>query len=153
MVGLADVQLGITLQQSNYKEPEEWTSEPSIKPQTKMFRSPDFYGYFTASINICEDVKANVFGKYTGKMLVQHYAGYIEKDTEATTPAFFDMGFKLNYGFQLNNSIRTTLGLGIKNMLNQYQNDLDIGKLKDASYIYGPALPRTFFMELKFDVM
>ena len=153
VLGIADLQVGVTIQQSRYKEPEEWTSEPSIEPQKKMFRSPDFYGYFTASMNICENVKASIFGKYTDEMLVQHFAGYIEKDTEVTTPAFFDIGFKLNYGFQLNNSIRTTLGIGVKNIFDQYQKDLDVGALKDAGFIYGPSFPRTFVMELKFDVL
>jgi outer membrane receptor for ferrienterochelin and colicins len=152
VVGIADLQMGITLQQSRYKEPEEWTTEPSVQPQTKMFRSPDFYGYFTASINITDDLKGSVFGKYTGEMLIQHFAGYIEKDKEEKTPSFFDIGIKLDYGFQLTNTIKTTLGIGVKNILDQYQKDLDIGKLKDASYIYGPLVPRTFFMEVKFEV-
>jgi outer membrane receptor for ferrienterochelin and colicins len=153
IAGIADLQLGITLQQSRYKEPEVWSEDESIEPQNKMFRSPDFYGYFTASINIYNNLKATIFGKYTGSMLVQHYAGYIEKDEEVTTPSFFDIGLKLNYGFYITNSIKSTLGLGVKNLLDQYQNDLDKGMLKDAGFIYGPLYPRTFFMELKFDIL
>ena len=38
---------------------------------------------------------------------------------------------------------------GIKNVLDQYQKDLDLGPLRDAGYIYGPNLPRTYFVGLK----
>lgn len=153
IVGLADLQAGVTVQQSRYKQPEVWSSEPTIESQTKMFRSPDFYGYFTANINILDNLKASVFGKYTGEMLVQHFAGYVEKDEEVTTPAFFDMGFKFTCNFQITNSINATFGIGIKNVLDQYQKDLDKGMLKDASFIYGPLYPRTFFTELKFNIL
>jgi outer membrane receptor for ferrienterochelin and colicins len=40
------------------------------------------------------------------------------------------------------------LSCGVKNLLNQFQPDLDKGKDRDAAYIYGPALPRTWFFGL-----
>ena len=36
-----NMQLGYTLQQSRYKEPEVWSENPNIEPQTRMFRTPD----------------------------------------------------------------------------------------------------------------
>jgi outer membrane receptor for ferrienterochelin and colicins len=39
---------------------------------------------------------------------------------------------------------------GIQNILNSYQSDFDKGVNRDASYIYGPSRPRTFFIGLKF---
>lgn len=59
-----------------------------------MFRSPDHYGYLTANVNLTRDFTASVFGNYTGRMLVQHNAGYIERDTERLTPDFWDMGLR-----------------------------------------------------------
>lgn len=41
------------------------------------------------------------------------------------------------------------LSAGVKNIFNSYQKDLDFGPLKDAGYVYGPALPRMFFAGLK----
>ena len=43
------LQLGGTLQKSLYTRPEVWSSNPDIKPQRNMFRTPDLYGYFTAT--------------------------------------------------------------------------------------------------------
>lgn len=37
------------------------------------------------------------------------------------------------------------LNVGVKNVLDQYQKDLDRGVERDAGYIYGPSLPRTYF--------
>jgi outer membrane receptor for ferrienterochelin and colicins len=153
IVDIADLQIGVTYQQSRYNKPEVWSSNPNIVPQEKMFRSPDFYAYFTANVNIMNNLKANVFGKYTGPMLVQHFAGYVPQDEEVTTQAFFDMGAKITYSFALSNSITIGISIGVKNVLDAYQTDLDVGKLKDASFIYGPLYPRTFFFELKFNII
>ena len=41
------VQAGVTLQQSHYSEPHVWNKEaPAVK---KMMRTPNTYGYFTAT--------------------------------------------------------------------------------------------------------
>ena len=83
-------------------------------------------------------------------MLVQHNAGYIEKDMERLTPNFWDMGLRLSYNFRLTKQLQLELNAGVKNLFDSFQEDLDFGKYKDASYIYGPATPRTFFFGAKF---
>ena len=60
-----------------------------------MFRAPDVYGYFTSSFTPVKRFTATLTGTYTGSMLVQHFAGYIEKDAETKTRDFFDMNIKL----------------------------------------------------------
>jgi len=88
-------------------------------------------------------------GVYTGSMLVQHFAGYIPKDTEVKTPAFFDMGFKIAYNFKLKENITLQLNAGMKNIFNSYQKDFDKGEFRDAGYFYGTALPRTVFVGVR----
>ena len=146
--GRFELQLGYTFQRSRYNEPEKWSDD--VTPQRRMFRSPDHYGYLTANINILRDFTASVFGNYTGRMLVQHNAGYIEKDMERLTPNFWDMGLRLSYNFRLTKQLQLELNAGVKNLFDSFQEDLDFGKYKDASYIYGPATPRTFFFGAKF---
>ncbi len=41
---------------------------------------------------------------------------------------------------------------GVKNLLNAYQKDLDLGALHDAGYVYGPGLPRMVIVGLKFTI-
>ena len=146
--GRFELQLGYTFQRSRYDEPEKWSDD--VTPQRRMFRSPDHYGYLTANVNLTRDFTASVFGNYTGRMLVQHNAGYIEKDTERLTPDFWDMGLRLSYNFRLTKQLRLELNAGVKNLFDSFQKDLDFGQNKDAAYIYGPAVPRTYFIGAKF---
>lgn len=82
-------------------------------------------------------------------MLVQHFAGFVEKDCETLTPSFFDLGIKLSYDLPISLGTAMQLNGGVQNILNSYQNDFDKGALRDAGYIYGPSLPRTYFVGLK----
>lgn len=141
-------QMGYTFQRSRYDEPEEWSE--NVEPQRRMFRTPDHYAYFTASADITKRFKASIFGNYTGRMLVQHNAGYIENDRDELTPQFFDAGLKLSYTFSLSDTINLEINGGMKNIFDSYQDDIDRGPFRDSVYVYGPMLPRTYFFGLKF---
>lgn len=143
-------QLGYTYQQSRYKKPFTWSENPNITPQTKMFRTPDNYGYITVSYNPIKPLSLSLSGIYTGSMLVQHYEGYISEDQETVTKGFWDMGFKVSYDIKLYGNIKLQVNGGVKNIFDSFQSDLDYGELKDAGYIYGPAMPRTYYIGLKF---
>ena len=141
-------QMGYTFQRSRYDEPEEWSE--NVEPQRRMFRTPDHYAYFTASADITKRFKASIFENYTGRMLVQHNAGYIENDRDELTPQFFDAGLKLSYTFSLSDTINLEINGGMKNIFDSYQDDIDRGPFRDSVYVYGPMLPRTYFFGLKF---
>lgn len=147
-----NMQIGYTFQQSRYKEPEVWSENPNIEPQKRMFRTPDHYGFMTVDYTMFEALNIALSGTYTGSMLVQHFAGYVAEDVEVITPNFFDMGIKVAYDIKLSNNSILQLNGGVKNIFNSYQNDFDKGADRDAGYIYGPALPRTFFVGLKLGI-
>lgn len=140
------LQLGYTWQQSRYIDPFQWSE--TVAPQRRMFRAPDHYGYFTAQVEPLRRFTISLSGKYTGRMLVQHLAGYIPEDTEVLTPDFFDLGLKLAYDIPLYQVYTLEINAGVKNIFDAYQRDFDRGVNRDASYIYGPAIPRTFFAGL-----
>ena len=138
-----DVQGGVTLQSSRYKNPEVWSDNPDVPAEKKMFRTPDIYGYFTANWEITHSLKASITGTGTGPMTVQHIAGSgTDIDLAVRTQSFFDASLKLTYTFRLYNRVTLDLNAGISNIFNSYQNDFDCGPLRDSGYIYGPALPR-----------
>ena len=139
------LQAGYTFQKSYYNEPLTWSEDPEIEPQKHMFRTPDHYAYMIATVRPVKDFQIAVNGKVTGSMLVQHYAGYVPADVEVKTPAFVDLGVKLSYDIHLYKHYCLELNVGVKNVLDQYQKDLDRGVERDAGYIYGPSLPRTYF--------
>ena len=143
-----DIQAGYTFQRSRYNETEVWSD--TVEGERRMFRTPDHYAYFTATADITKQFKASLFGNYTGRMLVQHNAGYIEADRTELTPSFWDMGMKLSYNFRLSNTIGMEINGGVKNIFDEYQHDIDAGAFRDSVYIYGPMMPRTYFIGLKF---
>lgn len=142
------LQGGYTFQRSRYTEDFAWSENPNIAPQRRMFRTPDNYGYFLATLTPVHDFSIAINGKITGSMLVQHYAGYVPEDEEVLTDGFFELGIKLSKEFHLYKHYTLELNGGVKNVLNQFQRDLDKGMNRDAAFIYGPALPRTWFLGL-----
>ena len=142
-------QFGMTFQKSGYKEAQQWSDDITLIPQKKMFRSPDQYGYLTADYQLGKNFNISLSGTYTGSMFVQHFAGYIPKDIQVNTPDFYDLNIKLSYGFKLTSNAKLQLNGGAQNIFNSYQNDFDKGEFRDSKYIYGPALPRSFFLGLK----
>ena len=142
---LLTFQAGYTYNHSRYIEPLQWSENPNIAPQRRMFRTPDHYGYFLCNIEPVKHFHIVTNGKVTGNMLVQHFAGYVSEDEEVTTPTFFEWDIKLCYDIPLYKHYTLEINAGVKNILDQFQSDLDKGMDRDAGFIYGPATPRTFF--------
>ena len=141
------VQLGMTAQNSKYKEARSWADD--VEATRRMFRTPDFHAYMTASYNPLKQLTLALTGTYTGKMLVEHHAGMIEKNRTEETPAFCDMGFKAAYEFNIYKSFALQLNAGVQNMFNSFQKDFDSGADRDSGYMYGPTLPRTVYFGIK----
>ncbi|MDY3068818.1 MAG: TonB-dependent receptor [Parabacteroides sp.] len=141
------IQAGATIQRSRYKEAEQWSE--NVEAQKRMFRTPDVYGYLTSTFTPVKRLSLALTGTYTGSMLVQHNAGYIEADRDDETPDFLDMNVKVAYDIPIYKTVTLQVNAGVKNIFNSYQNDFDKGKDRDAGYIYGPGLPRSYFFGCK----
>ena len=144
---LLQVQMGVTVQNSRYKELRSWGE--GVESTRAMFRTPDLHGYMTASYNLFKELTLALTGTYTGSMLVEHHAGMIEKNMTVRTPDFWDMGLKAAYNLKLYENFNLQVNAGVQNILNSFQNDFDSGADRDSGYMYGPTLPRTFFIGLK----
>lgn len=143
------VQLGFTAQSSKYKEARSWSEEGDVQATRKMFRTPDFHGYCTASYTPLKQLMLSLTGTYTGSMLVEHHAGFIANNETVRTPSFWDINFKAAYDFKIYKSFGLQLNAGVQNILNSFQKDFDSGADRDSGYIYGPTLPRSFFIGIK----
>lgn len=116
----------------------------------KMMRTPNTYGYFTASFTPVKRFTASVTGNYTGSMLVGHSAGSgVDNPVAVNTPKFMEVNMKLTYDFPVYNSLTLQLNAGIQNITNAYQNDFDKGWNRDSGYIYGPSLPRSYYVGVR----
>lgn len=144
------LQAGVTLQQSHYNEAIAWNDEVPEQKFKKMMRTPDVYGYFTASFTPIKRFTASVTGNYTGSMLVGHAAGSgVDEPVAVNTPNFMEVNMKLAYDFAIYKYITLQINGGIQNITNAYQKDFDKGWNRDSGYIYGPSLPRSYFVGLK----
>lgn len=141
---------GFTTQSSKYKKPLTWSENSAIEPQRRMFRTPNNYGYVTLNYMPIKRLSASATANYTGTMLVQHYKGYVAEDSETDTPSFWELGVRVAYDLKLSQVANLQFSAGVKNILDSFQSDIDRGSLRDAKYIYGPALPRTYFVGVKF---
>ncbi len=143
------LQAGATYQKSLYSEPEQWSA--NAEATDRMYRTPDLYGYFTATYDPVKSLSIALSGTYTGSMLIEHAAtDYNPEDTTVETPSFFDANFKVSYNFMLSKTVRTQIQVGVENIFNQYQDDFDYGVSRDAGYVYGPMKPRSITCGLKF---
>ena len=141
---------GITLQTSMYDKPVE--NIPGLDPLRPFLRSPNEYGYLTLSFTPDKKFNASFSGVYTGPMEIAHFAGAPEQsiDEYITTSAFTELSIKAGYTF-LFESIDSGIEIsaGVRNILNDFQVDFDLGKFRDSNYIYGPSMPITFTFGIK----
>ena len=129
---LLQVQAGVTLQKSEYKEARAWGED--VEATRKMFRTPGIHGYVTATYNPVDQLALSLTGTYTGSMLVEHHAGMIDRNMTVQTPDFVDMGFKAAYDFRVYKSFSLQLNAGVAALQNRRKT---IG--------HGPAVPRQFY--------
>lgn len=144
------LQAGLTLQQSHYDEAIAWNDEVPEQKYKKMMRTPNTYGYFTASFTPVKRFTASVTGNYTGSMLVGHSAGSgVQEPVAVNTPKFMEVNMKLSYDFPIYKYLTLQVNGGIQNITNAYQKDFDKGWNRDSNYVYGPSLPRSYYVGVK----
>ena len=146
----AQLEAGFTLQTSRFDTAVE-TIE-GLAPRREFLRTPNEYGFATLSYMPNNKFNTNLNYVYTGDMLIAHFAGAPEQTVNEykTTPSFHEFSWRTSYRFDIEN-IGTGLEVfgGIKNIFNAYQDDFDTGKNRDSNYVYGPGMPRTFFIGLR----
>lgn len=140
--------LGYTLQRSQYEEPVLWDEDAPA--EKKMLRTPNSYAYFLLSFTPKKPFLLAFSGNYTGKMLVGHAASSgTDFPVLRETPRFMTLNVKASYDFSLSKETKLQLSVGMHNMTDSYQNDLDTGFERDSEYIYGPTMPRSLFCGVK----
>jgi outer membrane receptor for ferrienterochelin and colicins len=135
---------GWTVQRSRLDEPE-----PEFNSR-EFFRTPNSYGYISASYKNNKFLNIDLSGEYTGSMKAPHYAGYIDEDRLETTPPFLVMNLKLQRPINITENCHLSVFLGAYNLFDSYQEDLDKGEDRDSGYVYGPAKPTCFYTGFEF---
>jgi outer membrane receptor for ferrienterochelin and colicins len=136
-----DISMGFSYQQSEYDQAQEVLS--GLKEKT-MLRAPEMTGNITAIYEWHPVTLSTDMVLYGPMKTLHETAGEV-----VTTDTFYEWGTRVAYEFYHKESTSWEIFAGIKNILNEYQEDLDKGYARDAGYVYGPALPRTFYLGLK----
>ncbi|WP_299118613.1 TonB-dependent receptor [uncultured Tenacibaculum sp.] len=148
--GIFQLDAGFTYQSSKYNTAVNNSNE--LTPKREFLRTPDTYGYATATYTPNQKFKTALNLVYTGKMDVLHLASdqNLTNDEYFRSPSFFNLGINTSYKFELK-KLNTNLELsaGVKNIFDSYQTKFDIGKERDSNFIYGPANPRTYVIGFK----
>lgn len=147
----------------SYRFNERWTAnaglaythsrfDEEIEVFTGVFsdrynKSPDWSGVFQLSYDNPDLVDAFFALKWTGPMEVaSNTNSSIENSSD-----FFVLNLGLSRTFALSNDVDMTLQVGVNNLLDQYQDDLESGAGRDNDYVYGPRYPRSFTVGARFD--
>ena len=147
---ILQIQAGITLQQGRYDEAIEWNEEVPEQKFRRIMKSPNTYGYFTASATPVKRLTVSLTGNYTGSMLIGHSAGSgVETPVAVETPDFMAVNAKVAYDIPVSAGLSMQVNAGMQNIFNAYQDDFDKGWNRDSNYIYGPTTPRSIFCGLK----
>ncbi len=148
-------QLGGTIQRTKFDE-EQLLFESDGTPGEndiaieEFVRVPNLYGYLNASWLPNKKINVDITGTYTGEMTVPRViseTGFLQLNE---VNPFFDLNIKLESHIDFNDDFMVTFSGGVKNIFNSYQDDFDTGPTRDSDYIYGPNLPRTLFIGIKF---
>jgi len=143
-------QLGGTLQQTEFDEPQEFSNvDGNVITITEFTRNPNVYGYFTSFYKVNENFQIDFTGTYTGSMIVPRLVGGEDFFSLIDSDPFFDANLKLSYEFELTNNFVMELSGGMRNLFNSYQDEFDVGPERDSDFIFGPAAPRSVFIGVK----
>lgn len=152
-------QIGGTLQRSQYEEDQILFEADGTNPNesdiliSEFVRNPNLYGYLNTNWTPSDKFSLSVTGTYTGEMIVPLVisdSGFLSLNE---SPAFLDMNINAETHFDFSEDFQITLNAGVKNMFNSFQDDFDVGPTRDSDYVYGPGLPRTFFIGIKIGKM
>lgn len=142
-----EIRGGLTYQKSQYDSPHE-----DFKTRN-FFRTPDLTGNIRLFLSAIKSIDIHMHALYIGKADIPHEV-VVEGEEEPLlilekSDHFFQTDVGITYKLPLNNGLNAKLNVGIKNILNAYQKDLDKGPDRDPAYVYGPTRPRTLYFGIE----
>jgi len=144
VAGSYQVEFGYVEQRSRFGEPE-----PDFGSMD-FFRTPNRYGVASLTWKNPRYVDIFLGAKFTGSMVVPHYAGWIPEDRLERTTSYFTLDASVSrvlpFGWSDANAV---ISVGGKNLTDSYQSDLDQGPDRDSGYVWGPRFPRSIYVSMR----
>ncbi len=137
---------GLTIQKAQFSSRQEIADNlPQI---IDFMRTPNSYGFLNLNYKINNNFTLNAGAVYTGSMSIAHFAGYIENDRIFNSERFIEINANMIYSIDEN----IALQLVCNNITNSFQTNFDKGVNRDSKFVYGPLLPRTIGLSLKYRI-
>jgi len=142
-----EVRAGMTLQESLFDDFQE-------DFETRHFlKTPDLTGNIRLFYSAGEKIDLYLHGQYLGKAKIPHEIPVEGQEDPLLLLKESDVFLQADVGMTiqlpLNQGINTKIHIGLKNLFNAYQKDLDFGRDRDPGYVYGPTLPRTVHLGIE----
>lgn len=112
----------------------------------RYLKSPQWSGVGQILWDATPNLDVFVALRYVGHMdVLNNRVGEIRRTNDFLVP---DLTVTRHIALNVDGSREVDLTLGIKNVTDVRQRDLEVGATRDSDYVYGPRLPRTFFVRL-----
>ncbi len=139
-----EVQIGATVQMARYATAQvvaqgERDGIERVISTSNLLRTPSVYGSMIGSWTPWHDGSVDLSTVLTGPMDAVNERTL----TMHRTPWFVDLGVRYSHELHVSEAVTLNLSLGVANLLDVYQRDIEQGVNRDAAYIYGPFRPRT----------
>jgi len=131
-------------------------ADPNDNPvySNRYPRVPDRYGVARMDLDL-RVVEVSLAGKLTGPMDVPHVVtdagGALVRNELNRSDWFFTVDAALVRRWKLSRRSQLVATLGVQNLFNDYQDDLDSGPYRDSTYVYGPRYPRTGYVSVGYN--
>jgi len=147
-----DLSLGFSMQKSAFDKAQtvlgdDGSGQPVLEKQ--MLRAPKATGNLAVMYDLHPFSVSTDLIVYGSMKTVHETPADGSNPGIKTTPVFYEWGLRFAVEFYHSGSNQWEIFAGVKNILNQFQDDLDKGYGRDAGYVYGPSLPRTIYVGLK----
>ncbi|MDC9722062.1 MAG: TonB-dependent receptor [Urechidicola sp.] len=147
---LIQLEAGFTIQSSKYDDKVSYID--GLEGIREFIRTPTDYGFATLTYTPNSKINANLNYVYTGEMVIPHFAGAPNQtvDEMYNSRPSSELSAKIGYTVPIK-KMQSNIEIysGIKNIFNSYQTNFDIGKNRDSNFVFGPSLPRTFYIGMK----
>jgi outer membrane receptor for ferrienterochelin and colicins len=145
-----EIRTGFTFKDNKFK------NKLSDFDTRNFLRTPDIFGYIRTLFDFNSSLSGFASIKYMGGMYVPHEILVDNSDQPllklSKSPTFVEVDISLLYKLNIIEGLNSTLSIGIKNLTDAFQSDLDYGITRDPGYVYGPKQPRTIHFTLELSI-
>ncbi|MBE7499487.1 MAG: TonB-dependent receptor [Verrucomicrobiales bacterium] len=153
--------LGYVEQRLEYEDPQlllgdplwpanpDPAADPNDNPiySTTYPRVPERYGVVRVAwdFGLATLSAAGADRSHGSPHVVTDPTGTLVRNELNASPWFFTVDLALTRDWSFRGGQVFRLSVGVRNLFNEYQEDLDQGPYRDSTYVYGPRFPRTLF--------